>query len=337
MSSSLQLSVIIPIYNMGIFVKENYEALLKSGVRDLVAEIIYVDDGSTDATVIAVNELKKSDEKIQLVPLGSNQGRFRARQKGAEAAKSPILLFLDARVFLPSEFARRLESALSKSTFIQPQVHIDVERNVFCLYWQRSHEFFFRKHYEAMEIGPLDLNIDNYDMYLKGTTALVAPRDLFIRACENFGNQNLLSDDTALMKVMVKEVPLRLDPSLWIDWLPRETWREFIWRLYDRGPGLVEYHVFTQRGWIFKAILGGYCFLAGLGILSLLNIGLAFAVFQMTIFGIAMTAFFLGRNWRESLRLLALHVLVVFAVGLGVIKGTIINLNRWIKGELHWS
>ncbi len=82
-------SVIIPAYNAQKTLKNCLDALLNQTI--LPNEIIVVDDGSTDET-------KSVAESYSLVKVISqqNQGPAKARNAGAQKAKSDTILFLDS-------------------------------------------------------------------------------------------------------------------------------------------------------------------------------------------------------------------------------------------------
>jgi len=58
------VSVIIPVYNVGLYVKEAIQSIQNQTYKNL--EIIVVDDGSNDNTYKIVNELRKQDNRIKL-------------------------------------------------------------------------------------------------------------------------------------------------------------------------------------------------------------------------------------------------------------------------------
>ncbi len=89
MVNELSASVVIPAYNAEKTLAECIDALLQQTV--LPNEIMVVDDGSTDET-------KTIAEAYSLVKVISqkNQGPANARNKGAYASKSPIIVFLDS-------------------------------------------------------------------------------------------------------------------------------------------------------------------------------------------------------------------------------------------------
>ncbi len=84
-------SVIIPLFNKQDYIGATLESVLQQSFTHF--EIIIVNDGSTDNSEAVVNEF--SDPRIQLINT-TNQGVSHARNKGAKAAKSKFLAFLDA-------------------------------------------------------------------------------------------------------------------------------------------------------------------------------------------------------------------------------------------------
>jgi glycosyltransferase involved in cell wall biosynthesis len=108
------ISVIIPAYNASATIAECLDSIVAAGSRP--REIIVVDDASTDATVAIVQEIAlRHPGIIQLVRLDRNSGPARARNRGAEAARGELLLFLDSDTrVLPdtmAAFVRRIPEA----------------------------------------------------------------------------------------------------------------------------------------------------------------------------------------------------------------------------------
>lgn len=87
-------SAIIPLYNKGPHVERAIRSVQRAPGR-LVAEIIVVDDGSIDEGPEVVRDLAREDGRIRLVHQ-ENAGVSVARNRGAELAGCPYLLFLDA-------------------------------------------------------------------------------------------------------------------------------------------------------------------------------------------------------------------------------------------------
>ncbi len=102
------LSVIIPAYNEENRLKSSLEKILsflnKKGYK---SEIIVVDDGSVDGTVLSVSDLA-SKNPINIIRNEKNRGKGCAVRKGMEAAKGEYILFSDADLSTPIEEADNL-------------------------------------------------------------------------------------------------------------------------------------------------------------------------------------------------------------------------------------
>jgi glycosyltransferase involved in cell wall biosynthesis len=93
---SKYVSVIIPVYN-----EEENIPLLHERVRSVMEqqsfsyEIIYVDDGSKDATFSHLQHLVKIDEHVQVVRFRRNFGQTAAIAAGVANSSGEILVFMD--------------------------------------------------------------------------------------------------------------------------------------------------------------------------------------------------------------------------------------------------
>lgn len=75
-------SVVIPLYNKELSIKNTIESVLKQTFQDF--EILVVNDGSTDNSAEIVEQI--DDSRIRLIHQ-ANQGVSAARNKGIEKAK----------------------------------------------------------------------------------------------------------------------------------------------------------------------------------------------------------------------------------------------------------
>ena len=90
------LSVVIPVFNE----EENVQLLHQRLQESLCAcegsyEIVYVDDGSTDATFSRLRQLAERDAHICVVQLKRNFGQTIALSAGIEQSTGSILVFMD--------------------------------------------------------------------------------------------------------------------------------------------------------------------------------------------------------------------------------------------------
>lgn len=87
------LSVVIPYYNMGLYIEECLYSVLGSTYKDI--EVILIDDGSTDPASIRRLEGLPPDPRVTIVRQ-KNQGLAFTRNHGAGLARGAWLAFLDA-------------------------------------------------------------------------------------------------------------------------------------------------------------------------------------------------------------------------------------------------
>jgi glycosyltransferase involved in cell wall biosynthesis len=330
MALPLDISVVIPTFDMASYLPELWKSLDRSGVLDVAREVVIVDDGSTDETRRVLEDLARGPrgERLRVVGLPRNQGRFRARLEGARAASAERILFLDTRLVLPDDFGAALAAAAVEHRSVMGHVDIDTTRNVFCLYWDRSHRFIFRRHFQDTR-NRLTLTKENYDRYLKGTGVLLCERDLFVETSERYGD--LFSDDTLLMKDMVAKTPITIEPTVRVQWVPRENARAFLGRIWERGPGFVEYHVLQHRGRFFWMVVAGGVAFVGLACATIVlpPVGGAMAGLALMV-TTASTALF-AKSASEAIRMAPLHVAVVATFGGSILRGLVVNAKRGIR------
>lgn len=93
----LDLSIIVPAYNEEANVEPLYTeiaaALAKLGGR---AEIVFVDDGSTDGTYAALKALHQRDPRVKVIKFQGNFGKAAAYSAGFEHAVGKYVITMDA-------------------------------------------------------------------------------------------------------------------------------------------------------------------------------------------------------------------------------------------------
>lgn len=100
MNNENKISIIIPAYNVSLYIKECVESVCKQSYKNL--EIIIVDDGSTDNTLEILKEMKKNDLRINLIHK-ENGGLSSARNAGLKIATGDYIMFLDSDDWLESD------------------------------------------------------------------------------------------------------------------------------------------------------------------------------------------------------------------------------------------
>src|SRR5262245_21974872 len=109
MERQLLLSVIVPAYNEEEVLPEFHRRL--SAVLDVLAldaEVVYVNDGSTDGTVHIIGELQRQDERVGCVDLSRNFGKEIAMTAGFDYAQGDMVIVIDADLQDPPELIPEL-------------------------------------------------------------------------------------------------------------------------------------------------------------------------------------------------------------------------------------
>lgn len=91
--SNPTFSVIIPAYNAEATIRTTVASVLEQSEPDF--EVIIVDDGSTDRTLLAMLDIGCTDLRVRAVSQ-PNSGVSAARNYGASLARGKLLAFLDA-------------------------------------------------------------------------------------------------------------------------------------------------------------------------------------------------------------------------------------------------
>lgn len=314
----------IPILNMAGFVERVVAALSDGAFGADIQEIIFVCDKSTDGTEEKILQLKANQKpgepEIILVQPEVRRGHFQARYLGAKAARAKKVFFIDARVTLTEKSKAILPAMAQKYSAMCANIDIDVNKNIYSLYWQRSHETIFNRTYKA-NLGINTITADNYDQQRIGTTCFFCSRDAFVKVCEPYLGQRIYSDDTLVQKDLVAIEPIIMHPDFRVWWEPRDEAKKFLKHLYIRGPGFAEYHIFKKRGWLFYAFLSGLLFCLGDLVLFFYEPFWALGLIALVLLAMASTTILMAKSIKEFFILAPLHTASMIAYGVGAIKG----------------
>ena len=102
-------SVVIPVYNAAAVLDVTGPAAL--ALCD-VAEIVWVDDGSSDGTAERLDSLAQADRRARVLRFPTNRGRSAARNAGARVTAGDVIVFLDVDVEPGPDAAGRLADAV---------------------------------------------------------------------------------------------------------------------------------------------------------------------------------------------------------------------------------
>jgi dolichyl-phosphate beta-glucosyltransferase len=118
-SMTLTYTFVIPAYNESVRLRPTLDALLRyTQEQKWDAEILVVNDGSTDNTAQIVREYNQSHPQILLLENPGNRGKGYSVRNGMLHARGDICLFTDADLSSPIEEAEKLFDAIGRGADI---------------------------------------------------------------------------------------------------------------------------------------------------------------------------------------------------------------------------
>ena len=111
----MRFSIIIPVYNVEIYLRECLDSVLNQSFEDW--EAICVNDGSTDHSVNILDEYASNDHRFKFINQ-PNGGLSAARNTGMKAAKGEYILFLDSDDWLELDTLEVISEALADEDMV---------------------------------------------------------------------------------------------------------------------------------------------------------------------------------------------------------------------------
>ncbi|MFO8051789.1 MAG: glycosyltransferase [Thermoplasmatota archaeon] len=103
------VTVVVPSYNEGTFVKRTLQALLSSNYPKDLMQIIAVDDGSKDDTYHSILSVAKDHpDRIKAIRFPENRGKREAMAEGVKHATGEIIVFIDSDTIVEKNAIRHL-------------------------------------------------------------------------------------------------------------------------------------------------------------------------------------------------------------------------------------
>ena len=211
-----KLSIVIPAFNSSGWITQCLEhlsaALKNAQISD--AEVIVVDDGSTDGT--GQEAQRFPGLPIHLVSQ-ENQGRFLARENGLAKCSGSHVLFLDTRVFLAETSLTFVLPFLNEANSSLWTAHVEANTtgNPIARFWRAIESIFWRRYMKNPTTTSFGL--EDFDYYPKGTTALIAPAGLIREAITAFRptvtDWRKVNDDTALLRYAAERTRINISPQ----------------------------------------------------------------------------------------------------------------------------
>jgi glycosyltransferase involved in cell wall biosynthesis len=104
-SAHLELSIVIPTCNEEGNIIPMYERLMMviEGIHITNFEFVFVDDGSSDQSLLRIQELRAKDSRVKFIQLSRNFGHQNALKAGLDHAKGAAVISMDADLQHPPE------------------------------------------------------------------------------------------------------------------------------------------------------------------------------------------------------------------------------------------
>ena len=324
------LSVVIPSFNSAPWLESTLGSLTKALTRSSWdAEIIVVDDGSTDDSRQLLEKFEfQTDFEFKLISQ-QNQGRFLARWSGIQMASKQNVLLLDSRVLIDADSLGYVESEMQQfdsdaiwNAFVRTDEHSSLPG----LFWDIPTRLFwgnFLRNPHRVQFGQAD-----FDKNPKGTGCLLLDRELLINSYKEVwpeGDLALVSDDTRLLRNLVQKQDIVLDPGFSALYRPRISMKSFVAHTFMRGTLFVDSYAGTSS--IRKFII---VFAA---LLPLIFIAIASSGFLLpSLAAIAVLILIpavIGTLRKTHLKALASYLLLVLPFGMlfwaGLIRGIFVH------------
>ena len=241
------LSVVIPVYNEAVHLSATMRALVAAvDESDFDAEVVVVDDGSTDGTADAASASADGGIAVRIVAQ-PNRGRFEARRAGLAHARGEYVLFLDSRVRLAPGALRFVRERLQSAPVWNGHVHVDAD-NAWGEFWRLLAELAWRDYFD--DPRTTSFGIAEFDRYPKGTGCFLAPRALLESALAGFrshyGDVRLANDDAPLLRAIATAERIHISPEFACTYSPRTTFDAFLRHAIHRGTVFLDGHGTTE-------------------------------------------------------------------------------------------
>ncbi len=338
----MKITAVVPTYNGATWLPKSIPklnaALKRSGVK--TAEILVVDDGSTDDTVKVVKKIK-TDFPLRVVSQ-ANGGRFLARKTGALEAKYEHLLFVDTRVFIGETSLKHvLENYDEKADKVVWNSHVRVDKagNIYARFWDAIAYVAWRKYFS----NPRDLSygIEDFDYYPKGTTCFFIPRTVLVEANEwfvsNTKDLKTSNDDTLLIRHIAEKHLINLSPKFWCLYHARPNLRQYTKHVFHRGKVFVDGFLRRDGNRFFWPLISFLVLSIALPVWLLFNLSYTPSVLSVGLILWLLELLFLlfvGTPTKDALSLFALSPIfaIFYAAGIWAAVLKIYVKNKLVRG-----
>lgn len=243
--SKIGLSIVIPMYNAESWIIPTVQHILSALEKsNFKAEIIIIDDGSTDSSVQEVKSVIAPRGIMLNLIEQENKGRYLARKVGVTSSMYDNILFIDSRVYASEDSLMYLSEQLkgNQDQIWNGHVNIDKKGNIFARFWDAIVCIAWRRYFKNPRTTSYGIN--EFDYYPKGTGFFYVPKNRLQAAMDDFESKTndikFSSDDTLLIRYMTERQDIHLSPNFSCLYNNRSTFKGFLKHAYNRGQFFVD-------------------------------------------------------------------------------------------------
>jgi putative glycosyltransferase len=114
----MKLSIVTTLYKSAPFIDEFVRRVTaESNKITDDYEIIMVDDGSPDNSLVTALEIQKSDPHLRIIELSRNFGHHKAMMTGLEHARGDLVFLIDVDLEEPPELMARFQEEMNRGNW----------------------------------------------------------------------------------------------------------------------------------------------------------------------------------------------------------------------------
>jgi len=199
-----KVSVIVPIYNTGSYLKKCIESIITQTYKNL--EIILVDDGSSDESLKICREFQKQDSRIKVFPQ-ENHGVTYARRTGIRNASGEVIGFVDSDDWIECDMYEKLTDAylVSGCDMVSSGIYRDYES-----YSVTAFDVYDAGFYSDLEETIYPTMVWDKKNNIFGLYAILVnklfKREILSKVCENINTDVFYGEDSLMLYSYCMEI-----------------------------------------------------------------------------------------------------------------------------------
>jgi len=180
------LSIVIPAFNESARIPATLKEVIACiRERGWDAEVIVVNDGSTDSTAAVVQEIARTAPELRMIENPGNRGKGYSVRSGMLQALGEIVMFTDADLSAPMEEAERLFAAIDNGADIAIGSRwLEKGRQT---HKQPLYRQFFGRCFNAVTRGVMGLHFADTQCGFKAFTRAAAQTVFQLQTIERWG------------------------------------------------------------------------------------------------------------------------------------------------------